>query len=50
MTAKNKIRKIRKIVKTFTPLPTLAQFRHCHESLWERPADFAAYEYAHSNR
>ena len=32
--------------KHYYPLPTLAQFKHCHDTLWERPADFAAYEYA----
>jgi hypothetical protein len=26
-----------------TPIPTPDQFQHCHETMWERPSDYAAY-------
>ena len=30
--------------QNYHPLPTLTQFEHCHNSLWERPADLAEWE------
>lgn len=32
-------------MSTFHPLPTLDQFRRAHQSLWQRPAELAQYEY-----